>query len=46
MDLMDGPLLDKAGWLHLESCDQWLSVQVETSDKWHSSGISAGTGAI
>jgi len=41
-------LLDKelAGWLHSESCSQQLYVQVETSDKWLSSGICAGTGAI
>ena len=31
---------------HTQSCSQQLSVQVETSDKWHSSGISVGTGAI
>jgi len=33
--------LDKelVGWLHSESCDQQLSVQVETSDEWHSAGI-------
>ena len=40
--------LDKelAGWLHSESCGQWLNVQAEPSDKWHSSQIGAGTGII
>lgn len=33
-----------AGWLHWNSCDEWLSVQVEASDKWGSSGISIRTG--
>lgn len=32
-----------AGWLHWNSCDEWLSVQVEASDKWGSSGISIRT---
>ena len=38
--------LDKewAGWLHTENCSQWLSLQVETGDEWHPSGIDAGTG--
>jgi len=35
-----------AGGLHSESCGQWLSIQVETGDERHSSGISAGTGAV
>ena len=40
--------LDKelAGWLYSESCGQWLSVQVEAGDEWHSSGIGVGTSAI
>jgi len=42
MDQM--PVKELAGWSHSGSCGQWLSVQVETSDKWRSSGISAGTG--
>jgi len=25
---------------------QWLTVQVETSDKWHSSGVGIGTGTV
>lgn len=43
MDLTDGALIDKklAGWLHSESCGQWLDVPVKTSDEWCSSG--AGT---
>jgi len=38
---MDGPLAGQrmAGWLHSESCGQWLSVQVETEDEWCSSGV-------
>ena len=35
-----------AGWLHLKSCGQWLNVQVETSNEWHSSGAGTGTGAV
>jgi len=23
-----------AGWVHSNSCGQWLNVQVETSDEW------------
>ena len=40
--------LDKelAGWSHSESFNQWLSVQEECGDKWHFSGIGAGTSAI
>ena len=35
-------------WLngHSESCDQWLSVLVETDDKWHFSGIISGADVI
>jgi len=29
-----------AGWSHSECCSQWLDVQVETCDKWCSSGVS------
>ncbi|GAB0179363.1 mitochondrial enolase superfamily member 1 [Grus japonensis] len=29
-----------------KSCGQWLNVQVETSDEWHSSGIGTGTGTV
>ena len=25
---------------------QWLHIQVKTSDEWHSSGVSVGTGAV
>lgn len=41
-------LVDKelAGCLHSESCGQWLHVQVETSDKWDSSGLGTGTGDV
>jgi len=35
-----------AGWSHSKSCGQWLDVQVETNDKWHSSVVCIGTGAI
>jgi len=34
------------GWSHLEGCSQWLSVQVEISDEWHSLGINDGTPVI
>lgn len=27
-----------AAWVHSKGCSQWLCVQVETSDKWWSSG--------
>ena len=35
-------------WLdgRTQSCGQQLNVQVKTGDKWHSSGIDAGTGAM
>lgn len=42
-DRMD---MELAGWSHSESCDQWLSVQVETGNDWHSSGIGARTSVI
>jgi len=32
--------------LHSKSCGQRLTVQVETSDKWCSSGASIGTGTV
>ena len=35
-----------AGWLHAKSCGQWLNAQVETSDKWCSSGVRIETGAV
>jgi len=35
-----------AGWSHSKSCGQWLNVQVEISDEWHSSGVGIGTGAV
>ena len=41
--------LDKelARWSHSEYCHcQRLSVQAKTGDKWHSKGISAGTGVF
>jgi len=38
--------LERQGWLHSKSCGQRLDVQVETSDKWHSSGVATGTGAV
>ena len=31
-----------AGWSHSDNCGQWLNIQVETDDEWHSLGISAG----
>ena len=27
-------------------CSQWLDIRVETSDKWCSSGVGTGTGAV
>jgi len=41
-------LVDKelAGWSLSKSFSKWLDVQVETSDKWCSSGVSTGTGAV
>jgi len=33
-----------AGWSQSESCGQWLSVQAQTGDKWHSLEIGAGFG--
>ncbi|GAB0183263.1 hypothetical protein GRJ2_000791600 [Grus japonensis] len=41
-------LVDKelAGWSHPKSRSQWLNVQVETSDKWCSSGAGIGTGTV
>ena len=40
--------LDKglAGGSHSESCGQWLNVQVEAGDEWHSSGINVETNVI
>ncbi|GAB0185474.1 hypothetical protein GRJ2_001012700 [Grus japonensis] len=35
-----------AGWLHSKSCGQWLNVQVENGDEWHSSGVGTGTGTV
>ncbi|GAB0188273.1 hypothetical protein GRJ2_001292600 [Grus japonensis] len=35
-----------AGQSHSKSCSQRLDVQVETSDKWHSSGVSMVTDAV
>ena len=29
-----------------KTCSQWLDVQVETSDKWHSSGATTRTSAV
>jgi len=37
---------EQAEWSHSESCDQQLNIQVETSDKWLSSGIGVGTAVI
>jgi len=31
-----------AGWSQSKSCGQWVDVQVEISDKQHSSGVSMG----
>jgi len=39
---MDKDLVAKS---YLESSDQWLSVQMETSDMWCPSGVSSGTSA-
>jgi len=33
-----------SGWSHSKNYHQWLGVQVETRDEWHSSGVSTGTG--
>jgi len=40
-------LVDKelAERLHATSCGQRIDVQVETSDEWHSLGVSTGTSA-
>ena len=35
-----------AGQSHSKTCSQWLNVEVETSDKGHSLGISTGTSAV
>ncbi|PKU30168.1 rna-directed dna polymerase from mobile element jockey-like [Limosa lapponica baueri] len=35
-----------AGWLHSKSCSQRFNVQVVSSDKWGSSGISTRTSAF
>jgi len=35
-----------SGWSHSKSCGQRLDVQVETSDKWHSSGVGSGTDVV
>ena len=32
--------------LYLESGGQWLIVQVETSDRWYTSGLSTETSAL
>jgi len=34
------------GWSHSMSCGLWLDVQVETSDKWCSSGVGIGIGVV
>lgn len=34
------------GWLHLESCSQWLNMQMESSDEQCSSGDGTGAGAV
>jgi len=41
-----GQSVDKelAGWSYSKSCGPWLTVQVETSDEWHSSVVGIGTG--
>ena len=44
MDKLVGKEL--AAWSHLKSYGQWRDVQVETSDKWPSSGVSIGTGIV
>jgi len=33
---------EMAGRSHSKSCSQWLNVQVETNDEWHSSGVGIG----
>ena len=35
-----------AEWWHSKSCSQCLDVQVETYDKWCSSGVNIGTSII
>lgn len=35
-----------AGWSDPQCCDQWLNIQVETSDKWHSSGVGIGVALL
>lgn len=32
-------------WLDGHTCGQWLNVQVESSDLWHS-GVGGGTGTV
>jgi len=41
-------LVDKelAECLHSKGCGQWFGVQEESTDEWHSSGVSTGTGAV
>ena len=41
-------LVDKelAVWLQTKSCGQWLNVQLETSDEWHSLGVGIGTSTV
>jgi len=34
------------GWSHRKSCAEWLDVEAETSDEWHSSGIGTEVGAV
>jgi len=35
-----------AGWAHSKTCGQQLNVQVDTSDKWRSSGVGTGTSGV
>ena len=34
------------GWSHPEGSGQWLTVQMETSDKWCPSGFCIGTSTL
>lgn len=49
MDLMGGLFGGQGmvgGWLHPESSGQWFNVQMEITDKGHSSGVHTGTSAV
>lgn len=37
---------DWVGWLYLESCNQWLSIQMQNSDEQGFSGDGTGARAV